>query len=281
MHVSGPIITLTTDFGTRDHYVGAVKGVMLGICPSAVLVDISHDVPCQDVAHGSMVIGNAHGSFPPETVHLCVVDPGVGTDRRAVALITPRGSFVAPDNGILTRVIAALPGGPVEGMGGGAAPVPEGCRAYELSEPRFWRHPVSDTFHGRDVFGPVAAHLAAGTDPSELGSPVDRLTVIPEAEPGEHAGSITGSVIYVDTYGNLVTNVPAGSVAGRGLVVSVAGRRIEGPVRTFADGQGLIVLVGSFGYVEIALNGGSAARELGVGVGARVTITPEPEGLQG
>ena len=276
MSTSPPIITLTTDFGWRDHYVGAVKGVILGICRNATIVDLSHDVPAQDVVHGSFVIGEAHGSYPNDAVHLCVVDPGVGTDRRAVALITPIGRFVAPDNGILTRVLRALCGGrgaEPSPSDPGLVPVPEGSRAYVLNEQSFWRHPVSNTFHGRDVFGPVAAHLASGVEPTALGSETDVLTVMQGPATRTLPGSVEGEVIYVDAFGNLVTNITGESVGARPLVLSIAGRRVDGPARTFADSEGLMALVGSFGYLEVALNGGSAARELAIGIGAPVRVS--------
>ena len=282
MPTSPPIITLTTDFGWRDHYVGAVKGVILGICRNATIVDLSHHVPAQDVVHGSFLIGEAYRSYPDDTVHLCVVDPGVGTDRRAVALITCYGRFVAPDNGILTRVIGALRN---EGRADpcssdpGLVPVPEGCQAYVLDEQSFWRHPVSNTFHGRDIFGPVAAHLADGVEPAALGRPTDVLTVMRGPSPRALRGSIEGAVIYVDSFGNLVTNIDGESVGTRPLVVNVAGRQVRGPVRTFADSEGLIALVGSFGYLEVALSGGSAARELGIDIGEPVSLSFGPKAL--
>ena len=270
-----PIVTLTTDFGRSDHYVGAVKGVILGICREATIVDISHDVPAQDITHGSFVIGEAHRSFPVDTVHLCVVDPGVGTDRRAVVLITPRGKFVAPDNGILTRVIGSSPGPPAPSpvqAGTTSVPVPVGASAYVLSKPDLWRHPVSATFHGRDVFGPVAAHLARRLDPSEVGHPTDHLEGLVEPVPMISGGLIEGQVVHVDSFGNLVTNIPGNAVAVRKAVVEVASVRPNGPVRTFTDAEGLLALIGSFGYLEVALNGGSAAALLGVGAGEPVTV---------
>ena len=282
MPTSPPIITLTTDFGWRDHYVGAVKGVILGICRNATIVDLSHHVPAQDVVHGSFVIGEAHRSYPNDTVHLCVVDPGVGTDRRAVALITPYGRFVGPDNGILTRVVRALWD---KGRAYPASrdpelvPLPEGCQAYVLDEQSFWRHPVSNTFHGRDVFGPVAAHLARGVEPAALGSPTDVLTAMQGPPPKVLPGSIEGAVIYVDSFGNLVTNIAGESVGTRPLVLNIAGRRVRGPMRTFADSEGLMALVGSFGYLEVALSGGSAARELGIDTGEPVCLSFGPRAL--
>ena len=282
MPTSPPIITLTTDFGWRDHYVGAVKGVILGICRNATIVDLSHQVPAQDVVHGSFVIGESYRSYPNDTVHLCVVDPGVGTDRGAIALITPYGRFVAPDNGILTRVVGSLRDeSEVDACssGPGLVPVPEGCQAYVLNEPSFWRHPVSNTFHGRDVFGPVAAHLARGVEQAALGSPTEVLTVMHGTPPRFLPGSIEGAVIYVDSFGNLVTNIAGESVGTRPLVLSIASRRVEGPARTFADSEGLMALVGSFGYLEVVLCGGSAASDLGVDVGEPVSVSFGPRAL--
>lgn len=271
-----PIITLTTDFGWRDAYVGSIKGVILGICRNAAIVDLSHEVPPQDIAHGAFLIGAAHRDYPADAVHVCVVDPGVGTGRRAVALITPAGSFVAPDNGILTRVVATLlaeSGADLSDQGPGFLPVPPDCHAYVLENQKYWRQPVSNTFHGRDVFGPVAAHLVKGVKPSNLGSETEVLVALPEPSVEVGFDSVEGAVAYVDSFGNLVTNIK-GDAIGRGeAVVDIAGRLIEGPVRTFADTDGLMALVGSFGYLEIALRDGSAADELGAAVGEPVRVT--------
>ena len=279
MPSSPPIITLTTDFGWRDAYVGSVKGVILGICRDATIVDLTHHVPAQNVAHGAFVIAAAHRTYPNDTVHVCIVDPGVGTGRRAVALITPVGRFVAPDNGVLTRVVGALLTEAeidLTQLEPGFLPVPPGCQAYVLEEPRFWRHPVSNTFHGRDVFAPVAAHLAKGVKPSDLGGKTEVLVALPDPPPEVSFDVVRGMVTYVDSFGNLVTNIPGDSIAQGEAVVEIGGRRIEGPVRTFADTLGLLALVGSFGYLEVALRDGSAAENLAVGVGEPVTVTLRP-----
>jgi S-adenosylmethionine hydrolase len=285
-----PIITLTTDFGLRDAYVGAVKGVILGICRGATIVDVTHQVPGQDVAHGAFVIDSAYRSYPGDAVHLCVVDPGVGTARRAVALITPRGRFVAPDNGVLTRILLSLaeetsgdisnpsPGNVGHGdarlgnPGPGFLPVPVGCQAYVLENPKYWRSPVSNTFHGRDVFAPVAAHLAMGVQPTSLGPETDALVALPQTEPERTPDSIAGEIVYIDSFGNLLTNISGDAMARGDAIVEIGGRAIEGPVRTFADTDGLMALVGSLGYLEIALRDGSAAAELGVAVGEPVNV---------
>ncbi len=275
MPTSPPIITLTTDFGLRDAYVGAVKGVILGVCRDAMIVDVTHHVPAQDVVHAAFVIGAAHRDYPDDAVHVCVVDPGVGTGRRAVALVTPRGRFVAPDNGVLTRVVARLladSSADLSHQNPGSLPVPVGCQAYVLEEPKYWRNPVSNTFHGRDVFAPVAGHLAKGIRPTNLGGETDVLVALPQTAPLIESNEILGAVVYVDSFGNLITNIVGEAVGQREAVVEIVGRSIEGLVRTFADTDGLMALVGSFGYLEIALRDGSAAAELGVSVGETVTV---------
>jgi S-adenosylmethionine hydrolase len=270
-----PIITLTSDFGLRDAYVATVKGVILSICRNAAIVDVTHQVPAQDVAHGAFVIAEAYDSYPNDSVHVCVVDPGVGTGRRAVALVTPGGLFVAPDNGLLTRVIAKLlaqASVDLSTQDSGFLPVPPGCRAYVLQEPEYWRSTVSNTFHGRDVFAPVAAHLANGVKPANLGAETDVLVALPEQLTETSFNSVKGAVVYVDSFGNLITNIAGESIGQGEAVVEVGGRKIEGPVRTFADTDGLMALVGSFGFLEIALRDGSAAAELGVAVGETVRV---------
>ena len=280
MTVRPPIITLTTDFGWRDHYVGAMKGVILEICPDVTIVDVSHDVPPQDVAHGAFVIGEAHRTFPPSAIHLCVVDPGVGTERRAVILITPYGRFVAPDNGLLTHALArANPDRDADESGWAA--VPAACSAYVVAEPRFWRHPVSATFHGRDVFAPIAARLAGGLEPAEVGPSTDRLAALDRPEPRVGKGIIEGQVVHVDAYGNLVTNIDGELITGANASVLVAKVYVGSPVHTFADGDGLIALVGSLGYLEIAVSGGSAAECLKIGVGEPVRVLVDSGGLDG
>jgi S-adenosylmethionine hydrolase len=285
---SPAIITLTTDFGLRDAYVGAVKGVILSICRGATIVDITHQVPAQDIVHGAFVIAAAYRTHPGDAIHLCVIDPGVGTGRRAVALVTPRGRFVAPDNGVLTRILVSLAGetrvslnNPVPGNRGPdnrgqgnlrSLPVPPGCQAYVLENPKYWRHPVSHTFHGRDIFAPVAAHLAMGVPPASLGTETDVLVALPQPVPQVSSEAITGEVAYVDSFGNLVTNISGDSLREGGAIVKIGGRPIDGPVRTFADTDGLMALVGSLGYLEIALRDGSAAAELGVAAGEPVSV---------
>jgi S-adenosylmethionine hydrolase len=260
-----PIIALLTDFGTRDHYVGAMKGAILSIAPDAQVVDVLHEVEAHDVEAGAFALGAAYPAFPAGTVFVAVVDPGVGTSRRGLAVEAGVHRFVGPDNGLMTPVFEDHPE----------------ARVHELVNRRFWRDEVSPTFHGRDVFGPVAAHLLLGAGLAELGPPVTdarRLTVAPVRSAG--AGEWEGVVVHADRFGNLVTNVTGralqeilGATGNAGIDVVVAGVRAP-LVTTYADvpGGAACALVGSSGRLEIAVNGGSAAGMSGSGRGALVRI---------
>lgn len=255
------VITLTTDFGTSDGYVGALKGVILGLAPDVTLVDISHSVPPQDVRQGARVLAMAAPFFPVGTVHVAVIDPGVGSARRGIALQTPDATFVGPDNGLFTPFLR------------------EWSACVALTNPATHRHPVSATFHGRDVFGPVAAHLANGLPLEALGPPVQDPLSLPVPWPQRLPdGRLRAEVVSVDRFGNLVTNVrlPAGQGGAMNqgdirIVISGESLTLH---RTYTDvvPGALLALVGSDGYLEIALREGSAAEQLGLGVGARVEV---------
>jgi len=260
----GRIVTLLTDFGTRDPYVAAMKGVVLSIVPDARLVDITHDIAPQDVPGAAYVLGAAWSYFPQGSIHLVVVDPGVGSARRAVAVRAGGHLFVAPDNGVLTHVLREE--------------APE--QAVELRERRYWRAEVSHTFHGRDIFAPVAAHLARGVSLEHLGPSVDNLVRLPWDPPRRlEDGTIVGHVIHVDRFGNLVSDIPPGMVVHPSWVeVRVGKVRVRGLSNTYADvdiGQ-VLALVGSHERLEVAVRQGSAARRSGAGVGATVYVR-EPE----
>ena len=246
-----PLITLLTDFGTSDSYVAEMKGVLLDRCPGAVLVDVTHAVPPGDVRAGAYLLGRAWARFPRETVHLAVVDPGVGTARAALALRAHGHRFVGPDNGLFTQVIRDAE---VEAV---VLPVPAGA---------------SPTFHGRDLFAPAAAALAGGAELSSLGEP---LTTIPlrltYTEPHYEGKSVVGEIVYVDRFGTLVTNLTPELVPAY-AVLEVEDLEIGPLRRTFGDVPtgGLLAYVGSGGAVEIAVRDGSAARRLGLGVGGRI-----------
>ena len=279
--MSAPAITLTSDFGLRDGFVAAMKAAILGILPDASIVDISHNVPPQDVAQGAFIVGTTCPRFPEGTVHVAVVDPGVGTDRRPVLLTAGGHVYVAPDNGLLTYILSAhgTGGDPQQrGQDGGFGtptrlPVPKVCSAYLLNRDAYWLAPVSRTFHGRDVFAPVAAHIASGVRPDDAGEPVDMLTYLNLLHPEREAAAIHGRVIYVDGFGNLATNLLARNMDETKVVVEIAGERICGLSDSYAAGGGLLAIAGSHGYLEIALTNGSAARRLGADIGTRVTFT--------
>jgi S-adenosylmethionine hydrolase len=293
-----PIITLTTDFGLADGYVGTMKGVILGVEPGARIVDISHAVAPQDIAGAAFVLYRAYAYFPPDTIHVAVVDPGVGSARRAVLLATDHGWFVGPDNGLFTYVLreaAARAAGWVETAGLPAVWDPrfdlaDALRAadparlptaYALTNPAYWQPTRSATFHGRDVFAPVAAHLAARVPPDAVGPPLplDRLTLLPQVTPTVTAAGIAGRVIACDHFGNLITNVAAGLLAPLGPLptvrVTLAGRSLPGVQPTYAvvaPGTPL-ALINSAGLLEIAVRDGHAGRQLGLGVGAAVVCS--------
>lgn len=243
------LITLLTDFGAADSYVAEVRGVLLSRAPGVQLVDVAHDLPPGDVRAAAYVLGRSWPAFPAGTVHLAVVDPGVGTARRALAAEGGGHWFVAPDNGLLSSL-------------------PADARFVSLTVPAG----AAPTFHGRDVFAPAAAALARGAALAELGTPVADPHVLPATPPASRDGVVIGEVVHVDRFGTLVTNVPA-DLAG-GARVRVGARR-AGPVRrTFGDvkpGQ-LVAYVGSGGTIEIAARDGSAAMITKLGVGARVRV---------
>jgi S-adenosyl-L-methionine hydrolase (adenosine-forming) len=275
-----PVITLTTDFGDSDGYAGSVKGVILGINPGACIVDISNSVKPRDIFQASFLIKTVYPFFPDGSIHLVIVDPGVGSDRKAIILKTDRFYFVAPDNGVLTYVIADYDPGQISINSMDAyslhnIPVPPGMEAFEITNPRYWREKVSSTFHGRDIFGPVAAHLARGAALSELGRELRTLVVFnrPTIVRGK-SGKLVGWIIYVDTFGNLITNISKQELPGDVFSVKIAGKKIGGLSDHYSQNEGLVALIGSSGQLEIALRNGSAAEKLKVGFGEKVEIVP-------
>ena len=271
-----PPIVLTTDFGLADPYVGVMKGVVLGINPGATLIDLSHQIQPQNVVQAAFVLGSSYRFFPADSIHAAVVDPGVGTSRRALLLVTPHGRFLAPDNGVLSHVLRDFLHDPPEQEG--TVAIPDGLEAYNLTNSGYWLNPVSQTFHGRDVFAPVAAYLSLGVSPQALGQPANEMAWLPAPQPVHRGNTIQGEIINVDHFGNLVTNIPASALAGDGLQVSVKGRSISGLSQSYHGGArpsrgGLVALVGSYGLLEIAVRDGSAAQALEAGVGETVRVT--------
>lgn len=267
--VTRPVIALLTDFGTRDHFVAAMKGVVLGICPDATLVDISHDIARHDILGGALELEAVVPYLPPGTVVVAVVDPGVGSDRRGVAIEAGDLRLVGPDNGLLSRAAASR----------------SPRRAVTLNNPAFARASVSRTFEGRDRFAPAAAWLAKGVDLSALGRPITNWQVldVPTAEIADD--HIAGEVLRVDRFGNLVTNIEraafsrVASLAGP-IAIAAGPHAIGALVATYAEASAgaVCALFGSTDHLEVAVNGGSAAETLGLGRGARVTISRSEHG---
>jgi S-adenosyl-L-methionine hydrolase (adenosine-forming) len=275
-----PVVTLTTDFGPDDAYVAAMKGAILSTNPSACIVDISHSISPQGILQAAFVLNMVYRYFPPQTIHLAVVDPGVGSQRRGIILKTPDAYFVAPDNGILSYVLDDL-------YLLKNAPSP---RSYEeekitikgefeaisITDPRFWHHPVSSTFHGRDIFAPVAASLSLGISIYELGEKISDLNVLPLPRPHiDDQGRVTGQVIYMDHFGNLVTNIKRGNLPRERIAIEIADHAIHELSNYYSQGEGLLALLGSSGYLEISLKDGNAHEFLNAGIGDEVRISPD------
>jgi S-adenosylmethionine hydrolase len=276
-----PIITLTTDFGYDDAYVAAVKGAILNINPEANIVDISHSVRPRDVLQAAFILSAGYRYFPKQTVHVAIVDPGVGSERRGIILKTASAIFVAPDNGILTYIIDDIfPNvvGQLTGQSPANQPAAEivfkkGLEAAVITDPRFWRHPVSPTFHGRDIFAPVAAGLSLGISPYEFGEKISSLHVLPILKPSlTPEGNLVGQVIHVDCFGNLISNIRSNNLPGRDIVIEVAGYCIQGISDYYAQKEGVMAVVGSSGYLEISLRDGSACDFLGIGLGGEIRV---------
>ncbi|MCX7826525.1 MAG: S-adenosyl-l-methionine hydroxide adenosyltransferase family protein [Verrucomicrobiae bacterium] len=259
-----PLITLLTDFGTCDWFVAAMKGVIAGIAPDARVVDVTHDISGQDVLAGAFVLAQCCRHFPPGTIHVAVVDPGVGSPRRAIAVKAGDYVFLAPDNGVLTAAVAAV---------GGRRP-PE-IRAIENE--RLFNHPVSRTFHGRDIFAPVAAHLAAGVAFEELGPVMEEMARLETAEPKLTKKGLEGRVVFVDRFGNLITNIEARHLeqlpGGEPKSFRIGRHVIRKFGRFYAEAPpgGAIALIGSSNRVELCVNLGSAAKKFRAKAGDVVT----------
>jgi S-adenosylmethionine hydrolase len=256
-----PILTLTTDFGLDDHFVGAMKGVVLGICPDARIVDISHGVPPFQIAEGAYLIAQTWRYFPPRTVHLVVVDPGVGSSRRPILVEAGGQYFIGPDNGVLSMVYLR-----------------ETSKVRLISNEHLYRHPVSRTFHGRDIFAPVAAHLVAGLSPANVGDAIDNY-LKPEFVTPHRAGKRTwiGQILKIDHFGNIVTNFHVddyGDLATRNFSMELGPVTVGAFARNYAErGPGeLFVILGSGGYYEVSMSQGSAAAKIKCETGAAIEM---------
>ena len=271
----GPIITLTTDFGLGDGYVAAMKGVILTVNPQATIVDVTHQVPPQDVLHGAYILSTAYSFFPKGSIHVAVVDPGVGSARRAVAVAGAGHYFVGPDNGVLSLALESGRVSRPQVSESVEAPLPSGYVAVELTESRFHLPRVSSTFHGRDIFAPVAAHLSEGIPIEELGPGLTMLRRLPVASPtvGEE-GVIEGAIVHIDGFGNAITNICREDVSTDQVEVRAGSSTLRGLADSYDVGDGAVALWGSSGCLEIAVKNGNAAAELGLRRGDAIKVKP-------
>jgi S-adenosylmethionine hydrolase len=257
-----PVVALLSDFGTRDHYAGTLKAVVLGVCPDATLVDIAHDIPAHDVLAGALELAACYRYFPAGTIFLVVVDPGVGSSRRGIAADVGEYRFVAPDNGVLSAVFRESP--------------PK--KVVELTERKYARPTVSRTFEGRDRFAPAAGWLAKGIALSSLGKAISNYHVLDLPRPLLSGAELAGEVVRVDRFGNLITNIDRKAfeqfAQGGAIAVTIGERDIPRVIATYAEAPGgeLCALFGSTDHLEIAVNAGDAARLLGLGRGAKARV---------
>ena len=258
-----PIVTLTTDYGTNDHLVGVLKGVILSINPDVTVVDITHGIIAHDILDGALAIGQAYKYFPPKTIHVVVVDPGVGTDRKPILVASDQHYFVAPDNGVLSSVYDQT----------------EALSVWHIISQHYFRQPVSKTFHGRDIFAPVAAWFSKSWQASAFGEPITDFARFAIPKPKAFGNTVRGVVLRVDQFGNLITNLRVEDVpaltSGDGTCTIMAGNALVNKiVSTFAEGASgePVGIIGSSGYLEICMNKASAARTLGIGRGTEVMV---------
>jgi S-adenosylmethionine hydrolase len=260
------VITLTTDFGLSDAYVAVMKGVILGIAPQSTIVDISHQIQPQNVGEASYLLCSAYQYFPSDAVHVAVVDPGVGTKRKAIAVQAHHGMYVGPDNGIFSpvlmeqQVIDERTGEMMAGSG------------VELTNDQYWRKPVSQTFHGRDIFAPVAAHLTLGTPLERFGHLLSSLVVSRNNRVVLRGSTIYGCIVHIDRFGNAISNVGT-DVLPANPVIEVGGRVIKGLASSYQDAR-VVAVIGSSGLLEVAARNGSAAVTLGLRTGDPIVIRP-------
>jgi S-adenosylmethionine hydrolase len=255
------VITLATDFGADSPYVAAMKGVILAINPRARIIDLSHQIPPQDVQYASFFLRACSPYFSPEAIHVVVVDPGVGTNRALLYVEIDGHRILAPDNGCWTGLIQR------------SKPV----TVLRLTESRFWRQPVSSTFHGRDILAPVAAHLSLGENPSNLGVPFEKWVRFDFKSPTTKDDLLTGEVIFIDHFGNLITNIPGPDfdrISKQPVRITVGDQLVTRQVQAYAEADAgtPVALISSMDILEVAVTNGNAAKKLGAGVGTAVSV---------
>ncbi len=256
------IITLLTDFGTKDHYVASMKGTILGINPRSNIIDISHQISPQDIQEGAFLLASAFSSFPRGTIHLSVVDPGVGGPRKPILIVTSRYYFIGPDNGIFTLVLQRE----------------KVKQAVALTNRKYFLSRVSSTFHGKDVFAPVAAHLSLGITPKSFGDEIDSWESLPIKKPHQKVRELRGEILYVDAFGNLISNIDEKTLLdftrSHDFVVKTSGQSIHGLKKGYWEGkQGeVIALIGSSGSLEVSIRERNAQRLLHMKRGDKIKV---------
>ena len=276
------IITLTTDLGAQDAYVAAMKGVILSINPDAQVIDICHSIEPQNFSQAAFLLNTVYGYFPKDTIHIVIVDPGVGSQRRAIILKASQAFFLAPDNGVLSYVMAHAWPREKSMRYKSSLPrvkqkrLPPGFQAISITKAKFWHHPISSTFHGRDIFAPVAAHLSLGVSLEEFGEAITSVNAFPPPHPYPRAnGKLIGHILHIDRFGNLITDISGEDLPSGKLRLEIAGQPIEGLSTSYAEGNQLLALIGSSGYLEVAVKNGSAASLLGAKIGDEVSLKPK------
>lgn len=253
-----PLITLTTDFGYQDNYVGAMKGVILSICPKATIIDIAHGIPPQNIVHGAFVITEASKYYPPKTIHVVVVDPGVGSKRLPICVTSHGQYFIGPDNGLFSLMIQDDPQ----------------WAAYQLENKKFFLETISTTLHGRDIFAPVAAHLANGVKINQFGKKLKKINTLNIAKVQTTKNKVLGEIIYFDHYGNAITNIHQKDV-NKNVKININHKMMLDQLNTSYETGELgfpLALISSSGFLEIAIKQGNAAKQLALQIGDTISL---------
>jgi S-adenosylmethionine hydrolase len=275
------ILSLMTDFGTLDHYVGVMKSVMLTKDPLVQIIDITHDIEPQNIDQAKFLTRCSYEYFNENAIHIIIVDPGVGTDRLIVILQTPGGFFIGPDNGVLSEIIKKYSELGIDAQYG-LINVPNSCKAFALDRKEFWMNPVSNTFHGRDIIAPIAVLLNRTLDPSIYGTEITKLKYSPLPTPLIEEQSIIGSIVYCDRFGNLISNIHSELINEDKITnIEIAKQKISKIASTFQNGNSndpFTALIGSHGYLEISKYSASAAKDIGIVVGDEIKVEYTKQG---
>ncbi len=283
------MITLTTDFGLSSAYVALLKGAILSINPNTILIDVTHEIAMGDIASAAYIVGTLNGYFPDGTIHVAVVDPGVGSSRNSLVIDMGSQFFVGPDNGLASHLYHAAEKVSIiqssdDNIGFGSTRTPEGWQVYTLNKPEYWNHPVSPTFHGRDVFGPVAAHISLGVHPSSMGNLTSELVVQKNSVPRKDGNTVSGNIIYIDSFGNIVSNITKEWIEGDRTTakIHIGTLTVVGVDQYYSEkNDDFIGLINSAGYLELAYSGKSAADILHSQIGESFNLELSERGTAG